>query len=68
MKIPASYLKERQKCEHFVDIFMKNEEKNIYIWKTKRSQVTYVTSRLMEGTETLCRDDIGDLLGSPDHL
>ncbi len=23
---------------------------------------------LMEGTETLCRDDIGDLLGSPDHL
>ncbi len=23
---------------------------------------------LMEGTETLSRDDIGDLLGSPDHL
>ncbi len=23
---------------------------------------------LMEGTETLCRDDIGDLLGSPEHL
>ncbi len=23
---------------------------------------------LMEGTEMLCRDDIGDLLGSPDHL
>ncbi len=23
---------------------------------------------LMEGTETLCRDDIGDLLGSPNHL
>ncbi len=22
----------------------------------------------MEGTETLCRDDIGDLLGSPEHL
>ncbi len=22
----------------------------------------------MEGTETLCRDDIGDLPGSPDHL
>ncbi len=23
---------------------------------------------LMEGTETLCRDDIGDLPGSPEHL
>ncbi len=23
---------------------------------------------LMEGTEMLCRDDIGDLLGSPKHL
>ncbi len=23
---------------------------------------------LMEGTETLCRDDIGDLPGSPNHL
>ncbi len=23
---------------------------------------------LMEGMETLCRDDIGDLPGSPDHL
>jgi len=23
---------------------------------------------LMEGTETLCHDDIGDLLGSPNHL
>ncbi len=23
---------------------------------------------LKEGTETLCRDDIGDLPGSPEHL
>ncbi len=35
-----------------------------------RDHLGYVRNphSLMEGTETLCRDDIGDLLGSPDHL
>ncbi len=40
------------------------------------SIIEYVTNKknvrnprsLMEGTETLCRDDIGDLPGSPEHL
>ncbi len=36
----------------------------------KAERLGYVRNprSLMEGTETLCRDDIGDLPGSPDHL
>ncbi len=36
----------------------------------KKERLGYVRNprSLMEGTETLCRDDIGDLLGSPEHL
>ncbi len=35
-----------------------------------RKRLGYVRNprSLMEGTETLCRDDIGDLPGSPNHL
>ncbi len=35
-----------------------------------RKRLGYVRNphSLMEGTETLCRDDIGDLTGSPEHL
>ncbi len=35
-----------------------------------RERLGYVRNprSLMEGTETLCRDDIGDLPGSPEHL
>ncbi len=35
-----------------------------------RERLGYVRNprSLIEGTETLCRDDIGDLLGSHDHL
>ncbi len=36
----------------------------------RRERLGYVRNprSLMEGTETLCRDDIGDLPGSPEHL
>ncbi len=39
---------------------------NIYV----EDRLGYVRNprSLMEGTETLCRDDIGDLPGSPNHL
>ncbi len=35
-----------------------------------RERLGYVRNprSLMEGTETLCRDNIGDLPGSPEHL
>ncbi len=38
--------------------------------KTSTGSLGYVRNprSLMEGTETLCRDDIGDLPGSPNHL
>ncbi len=38
--------------------------------KTTAKRLGYVRNphSLMEGTETLCRDDIGDLPGSPEHL
>ncbi len=35
---------------------------------TKRLGYVRNPRSLMEGTETLCRDDIGDLPGSPEHL
>ncbi len=36
----------------------------------EKNRLGYVRNprSLMEGTETLCRDDIGDLPGSPEHL
>ncbi len=47
----------------------------IHMWTlinthTHRERLGYVRNprSLMEGTETLCRDDIGDLPGSPEHL
>ncbi len=37
---------------------------------SRQQRLGYVRNprSLMEGTETLCRDDIGDLPGSPEHL
>ncbi len=37
-------------------------------WDTDRLGYVRNPRSLMEGTETLCRDDIGDLPGSPEHL
>ncbi len=39
-------------------------------WDPTKECLGYVRNprSLMEGTETLCRDDIGDLPGSPEHL
>ncbi len=39
-------------------------------WVKYRERLGYVCNprSLMEGTETLCRDDIGDIPGSPEHL
>ncbi len=40
------------------------------IYNTVTERLGYVRNprSLMEGTETICRDDIGDLPGSPEHL
>ncbi len=43
-------------------------EKHYFLEKEKRLGYVRNPRSLMEGTETLCRDDIGDLLGSPNHL
>ncbi len=42
-------------------------EQIIFAWMERLGYVRNPRS-LMEGTETLCRDDIGDLPGSPEHL
>ncbi len=46
----------------------KGDSKDIY--NVTKYHLGYVRNprSLMEGTETLCRDDIGDLPGSPEHL
>ncbi len=51
---------------------LKPKQRQMYLtWaKVKKEYLGYVCNplSLMEGTEMLCRDDIGDLLGSPNHL
>ncbi len=49
-----------------------NQESLSFIITTSSDKINmhrlgYVRS-LHQGTETLCRDDIGDLPGSPEHL
>ncbi len=46
-------------------------ETYLYIWsilKMKLDKKTQNPSSLSVGHYELCRDDIGDLLGSPEHL
>ncbi len=45
-------------------------ENKIQSLQNLQKRLSYVRNprSLIEGTETLCRDDIGDLLGSPNHL
>ncbi len=50
--------------QHFFDIC---HHSTSYIYTNRLGYVRNPHS-LMEGTETLCRDDIGDLPGSPEHL
>ncbi len=51
-------------------LFKLQYDKLIEKYRASKERLGYVRNprSLMEGTETLCRDDIGDLLGSPDHL
>ncbi len=53
-----------------LQLYLSKEFEIAYITNNYIERLGYVRNprSLMEGTETLRRDDIGDLLGSPDHL
>ncbi len=47
-------------ADHMDNIVVRMQKERLGYVRNPRS--------LMEGMETLCRDDIGDLPGSPEHL
>ncbi len=58
---------EKLQCFVLVSSYARVKHSNFNIGRNCLGYVRNPRS-LMEGTETLCRDDIGDLLGSSNHL
>ncbi len=60
--------KEVHVCDIFINYYRKHFHSPLSLYKEERLGYVRNPRSLMEGTETLCRDDIGDLPGSPEHL